>query len=46
MPVRASAHGLQASREVFIRKAFSPDEFRALGRALPDVRWEFLDSLR
>lgn len=39
-------HGLHALRDVFIAKTFSAAEFRALARALPDVRGEFVDSFR
>jgi hypothetical protein len=39
-------HDLQALREVFICKNFSAEEFRALARALPLARGDYLDSYR
>jgi hypothetical protein len=39
-------HGLGSLRQVFIAKVFSPDEFRALAAALPQVRGEFVDTFR
>jgi len=39
-------HGLSLLRETFIARAFSAEEFRALAKALPHARGEFLDSFR
>lgn len=39
-------HRLSALREVFIARAFSPEEFAALAVALPEARGAWLDSYR